>query len=528
MSQELRSLAAELTEAIKPRMIQVAEAYWRLATTGNEAEARRAAELETELRLFFADKETYVRLKAAAAAPTGDAMLDRQVLDLYHGYLENQLDKDEIEAMVTAANELEQIFATFRGTVDGKPLSDNEIRELLVASTDNEERRKAWRASKQIGEQVSAKLVALVKLRNAAARRLGFANFYEMQLELSEIKRTDLFALFAELKRLTDEPFARMKAQLDGEQAKRFGITPQGMQPWHYADPFFQEVPASESVDIDPYFAGQSIEELSTRFYDSVGLDVRDIIARSDLYERPGKNQHAFCTDIDREGDVRVLCNLKPNGYWMATMLHELGHGVYDKYVDPDLPWLLRRYAHINSTEAIAMYFGRLTRDPGWLHEIAGVDATEAERLGAALHEEQSRSMLIFVRWVLVMVGFESRLYENPDQDLNQLWWELVRDIQLVTPPEELNGHEWSTKVHIATVPVYYHNYLIGEVTASHLKHHIAQFSGTPRIAGNMRVGTWLQNQFFKPGALYTWNDLVEHATGEALNPRYFVEDFVR
>ena len=53
------------------------------------------------------------------------------------------------------------------------------------------------------------------------------------------------------------------------------------------------------------------------------------MIARSDLYEKPGKSPHAFCTDIDREGDVRVLANIVPNEYWMGTMLHELGHSVY-------------------------------------------------------------------------------------------------------------------------------------------------------------------------------------------------------
>ena len=59
------------------------------------------------------------------------------------------------------------------------------------------------------------------------------------------------------------------------------------------------------------------------------------MIARSDLYEKPGKSPHAFCTDIDREGDVRVLANIVPNEYWMGTMLHELGHSVYSQQEHP-------------------------------------------------------------------------------------------------------------------------------------------------------------------------------------------------
>jgi len=49
------------------------------------------------------------------------------------------------------------------------------------------------------------------------------------------------------------------------------------------------------------------------------------VIARSDLYEKPGKSPHAFCTDIDARGCCAWLANIVPSEYWMGTMLHELG-----------------------------------------------------------------------------------------------------------------------------------------------------------------------------------------------------------
>ena len=93
------------------------------------------------------------------------------------------------------------------------------------------------------------------------------------------------------------------------------------------------------------------------------------MIARSDLYEKKGKSPHAFCTDIDREGDVRVLANIVPNEYWMGTMLHELGHSVYSsKNIPQTLPYVLRSEAHILTTEGVAMMFERLSQAaaPGW------------------------------------------------------------------------------------------------------------------------------------------------------------------
>ncbi|MGE5673130.1 MAG: M2 family metallopeptidase [Mycobacterium leprae] len=527
LADDLRSLVAGIAADLREKTIVASKAYWELATTGTEAAAAAAAESETAIRVYLSNREVFARLKAAQAAPSGDRLLDRQVDGAYRAFLENQLEESEIAELVRRSSELEQIFASFRGKVGDRALSDNEIRAVLVKSADSAERRSAWRASKQIGEQVAPRLVELVKLRNQVARRLGYQNYYDLQLTLSEIKRADLFALLDELKRLTDAPFAAMKRELDAEQAVRFDIVPEDMRPWHYADPFFQELPTSAEVDLDRFFEGKQLEDLATTFYDGVGLETRGILARSDLYERPAKNQHAFCTDIDHEGDVRVLCNLKPNEYWMSTLLHELGHGVYDLYVDPELPWALRTIAHINSTEAIAMFFGRQTKDADWLQQIAGVPAAEAKNVANTLKRELSRSMLILARWVLVMVYFESQLYENPDQDLNGLWWKLVHELQLVTPPADLSGSEWASKIHLATAPVYYHNYLIGEVTASHIHHHVAKATGTTRVVGNQGVGEWLVERWFKPGAIYSWTELVEHATGEPLSPKYFVEQFV-
>ena len=105
--------------------------------------------------------------------------------------------------------------------------------------------------------------------------------------------------------------------------------------PWHYHDPFFQESPAVFDADLDAPYAKADILKLCRDFYAGIGLPIDDVIARSDLYEKKGKSPHAFCTDIDREGDVRVLANIVPNEYWMGTMLHELGHSVYSQQEHP-------------------------------------------------------------------------------------------------------------------------------------------------------------------------------------------------
>jgi peptidyl-dipeptidase A len=111
--------------------------------------------------------------------------------------------------------------------------------------------------------------------------------------------------------------------------AARLGIKPDEMMPHDYSNRFFQEAPNLTTQDFDKPLAAKDV----ARFYRERGLGADAILARSDLYERPGKYPHAFCTDIDRKGHVRTLMNIKPNQSWLDTSLHELGHGVYSHYV---------------------------------------------------------------------------------------------------------------------------------------------------------------------------------------------------
>jgi peptidyl-dipeptidase A len=241
-----------------------------------------------------------------------------------------------------------------------------------------------WEADKAVGREVQGDLLELVRLRNRIASELGFPDYYTMSLDLAEQSLGELGALFDRLDTLTIEPFRAAKHEIDTALAVRYGIDADDVRPWHYEDPFFQEAPRVFAVDFDGYYRNRDVVELSREFFAGIGLEVHDILARSDLYEKPGKEQHAYCLDIDRHGDVRVLANVKDDENWAGTMLHELGHAVYDSHIDRSLPFLLREHAHVFATEAIAMLFGRLSKDAQWMEEMLGLPATERETLASS------------------------------------------------------------------------------------------------------------------------------------------------
>jgi peptidyl-dipeptidase A len=528
---ELAAFIDKLVAELAPIELEHNRNYWKLATTGEEQYLAICTKLDSQMRLMFARKEPYEFLRGVAAAgPLTDDLLQRQLELLVNAYRAKQLPPEIIEKQVAIEKKLEATFTNYRAQLDGRAVSDNEIIEVLVGSDDSALRRRAWEASKQVGTMVEGDLFELVKLRNEGARALGFPNFYSMSMQLDELDEAELFALLDELEKGTQPLWDAYKGDLDARLSKRFGLPVAELAPWHYADPFFQQAPASE-VNVDPFYEGQNLETLTERYFSAIGFEIGDLLKLADLYERPGKNQHAFCMSVDRAAEVRVLCNNKSNEKWMGTMLHEYGHAVYDKYVDRSLPWLLRSSAHILATEASAMIFGRLSKNPVWMKRYPGADAAALAAQAGPISRAVREQLLVQTRWELVMIHFERALYTDPAQDLRALWTKLVARFQGVTMPAGRNAPDWAAKIHFSIAPVYYQNYLLGEMLASQLQDHVLEKvlgGGAGKwdgFCGDPRVGEWFKNEYYAHGRRFNWRVLVTRATGRPLESRPFVDE---
>ena len=527
----VRDYIEEHVAVLRPLLYESHLASWNAAVGEGDDAEERSARARAAVKRLYSDPAKAARVRAwLASGEVRDPLLRRQLVLLDHEHTGSQLPEETIEDLVRRSASLEQTFYTFRSSWEGERVGNNVLLDVLRDEKDSARRKEAWEASKQIGREVAEPLRELVRRRNAAARSLGFENYYVMELELQELDEARLFRILDGLRDGSDAAFRALRTQMDATLAERYGIAPEELRPWHWGDFFGQEVPDVSPVELDGFFRDADLEGEAAAFFRGIGLPVEDVLERSDLYEREGKDQHAFCIDIDRSGDVRTLCNLRPNEKWMSTLLHELGHAAYDKFIPLSLPFLLRTPAHTLSTEAIAMYMGRLTRDPEWLREVMGADLGEHE--AADIRDQLRLAMMVSARWILVMAYFERELYRDPDRDdLNGLWWELVERIQFIRRPEGRDEPDWAAKIHFSTAPVYYHNYLLGELMASQLTAHIdakvRRRDGGRSIRGDEAVGRFLREKIFAPGAALDWNELLVQSTGEGLDPRYFVEQFV-
>jgi peptidyl-dipeptidase A len=534
-AQEREAAVAEFVERVvaelEPLQRQHNEALWLASVTGEQIHQQESARLDTQIRKVFARRESYQFLREVhQAGGVSEPLLQRQALLLLNHFRAHQIRPEMIESMVRLEKTLDSRFNNHRAELDGERVSDNQLRRILRNADDAALRRRAWEASKQIGAEVVSDLLELVRQRNQAACEVGFDNYYSMMLTLDELDEAELFALLDELEQGTRPLFESYKRELDARLSRRFGIAPEALLPWHYGDPFFQEAPAVE-MDLDSYFRERSLPELAERFYAAIGFDIRGTLKRSDLFEKPGKNQHAFCVSIDRLADVRVLCNIKSNEFWMSTVLHEFGHAVYDQCVGRSLPFLLRAPAHALTTEASAMLFGRLSKNAVWLARYAGMDAADARRAAEIVGRAIRAQLLVQTRWCLVMSHMERQLYRDPSQDLVGRWWGLVERFQNVRRPEGRLAADWASKIHFSVAPVYYHNYMLGEIMASQLQ---ATLLGDvlgggedrwDRYVSSPRVGAHLEEKLYRAGKSVDWREAIRRATGRALTPAAFVDE---
>jgi peptidyl-dipeptidase A len=530
-----RAFLDAYTKKIRPLEIAANQAWWNANITGKDEHFKAKEDAQNEIDAVLSSPKDFAEVKAIKEAGNIDDKILARAIDLvYLAYLEKQVDPQLLKKMTALANSVEKKFSTFRATVDGKEMDDKEVRKVLKTSKVSERRQEVYEASKAVGKVVEAELLQLVQLRNQAARKLNFKNYHDLQLYLNEQDGKELVALFDKLDEMTRQPFKAAKAEIDAKLANDCNIKPQELMPWHYHDPFFQEAPNVFATNLDGIYANLDLLRLCSEFYRSIDLPIDRVIERTgDFAPKKGKNPHAFCIDLTRDGsDVRVLANVVADEYWMSTLLHEFGHSVYTSINIPEkLPYVLRLESHILTTEGVAMMFERLSKRRTWLEKM-GVKVDDAKGFDETASKIQRYRLLIFARWCQVMLRFEKSMYEDPDQDLNKLWWDMVERYQLLKRPQGRNAPDYGSKIHIVSAPVYYHNYMLGEMFASQLHHAIAKevFGGADPesvvYVGNKEVGRFMRERVFAPGRTVTWNALTHGATGADLSPAAFAKDF--
>jgi len=182
------------------------------------------------------------------------------------------------------------------------------------------------------------------------------------------------------------------------------------------------------------------------------------------------------------------------------------------------------------------MLFGSFPKVPKFL-EVVGLSGDELKKFGPAALQSLIAEKLIFSRWTQVMLRFEESMYRDPKQDLQALWWKLKKQYQLLNENDAKTSDsaDYAAKLHVVAAPVYYHNYMMGDLFASQVWSHVAKTFDNAKPFETVfigekskEIGNYFKEKIFAPGNMANWEELTIHATNHELSAKSFAEMFVK
>lgn len=467
--------------------------------------------------------------------------LEHVLLNAAEGPMSNP---DLVAARISAETAQASTLNSFEFKLHGKPITVNEIDNLLQSSTDLAERQAVWEESKESGKALKAGLIKLRDLRNGVAQELNYPDYFALQVAGYGMTTAEMIKLNDDFMRELRPLYLQLHTWAKYKLAEKYHQPVPKLIPAHWINNrWAQEWDGlAEGADLDSYFKNKTPEWIAhsaERFYVGLGFPKLpdSFWAKSDLYPVPvgdprKKNTHASAWHLDLEKDVRSLQSIESTTWWFKTSHHEFGHIYYfSSYTRDDVPPLLRTGANPAFHEG----FGELTA-------LASGMAPYLKSLGvlpADLKIDERTYMLTdspgipFIFWASgTMTHWEADVYANklPAEQWNARWWKYVRDFQGVEPPAE-RSEEWcdpATKTHIDDTPCYYYSYAIAQVFKYQLNDYIAkkilhQPPQSCNYADNKEVGAFLK-RIMEKGATEDWRKVIKDATGEDFSTRAMME----
>ena len=404
-------------------------------------------------------------------------------------------------------NSIMKTFINHRAEFEGEKRSANYFMRLMREESDRERRKRAWYANTLIASDIAPKLRKLIKRRNKLARECGAHDFYKFQLSAMGMTVDNLFMVLDKLDAITEEPYLQVL------EKRRMKLGLETIEPWDLG-----YISDTLVLVFDSCFKKDSLMSVLNRTMTGLGYDMDNLSLQYDLEPRPGKIESACCFPINVPDDIRVLANIDDGYSSYRTMFHEVGHALHCSYIDQPY-YALRGSPAGCVAEAMASFNEGLLHQPEWLAKYSGVPDSILSPILDIMHG----SRIVGLRFALAGVYFERELYRTDAENPTELYWDMYE--RLTFGPRHDDVALWALVHHYTDDPVYVHNYILGGLIAAQTLAYLKRTNGT--VIDNEATSEFLIDNYFKPGASKDWFELIEDATGEPLNAKYYIEDLL-
>jgi hypothetical protein len=291
------------------------------------------------------------------------------------------------------------------------------------------------------------------------------------------------------------------------------------VEPWDYR---FEAGRAEREIgDAAPR---ESLQRLSQRYYEDLGLDLAGARVIYDLDPRTGKAPLAYSDYVRRgrmrEGTwvptlVRVLANYGRGGLGpLNELVHENGHVAHmlalrtrPAFMDLGDAVFYEAFADVPSWSVY---------EPQWQLKYLGRAASESTSLRALYSD-----VMLDLAWSL----FDVRMLQRPDADPNAVWTSITQRYLHVRPHPELAW--WAMRVQLVDKPGYMVNYGLGALITADIRARIASELGG-FSTGDSRWFKWLSEHLLASGEEYETADLLRQFLGRPVSPDALIAQLER
>ena len=405
--------------------------------------------------------------------------------------------------VISFADSLATVGRTRWTEYGGNRLSPDQVLGVVVSEPNRTKRRDAYFAYASTGEDMLSGLAALVRLRNNAVSRLGYGSYHDAMLKADDFDQVRYLQLLGDLDRLTVEPY---RAVLD---SMRKVLAMEDLRVWDI-EYILQQTKAKAA---EYARAGKQMALVDETL---AGMGI--ILPKLPIYVDTAAGllgpEHDKVLAVHIPCDVRVRADIIDGTASLRALFRQMGRAVYLARIN-QASFLFAQPPAPCFEYGMGWVMSGLTGLDAWKRKYAGMP----DPLVVEQRLQRDFLKLYNVRRTLVHLYFEKALYENPAVDLNRVYSDFFERYLLI--PNVPGTLPWAEIMDDIVNPMTGQNLLLGECIAAQTYQYLDQKYGS--VLDNRRVFEFLTQNFYRFGGLDDWDNLVIHATGEELNPRYII-----
>lgn len=406
----------------------------------------------------------------------------------------------------------------------------------LMNTNDNEAvRQSAHQALLDVEQWLLANgFLELVKRRNAFARSLGYANFFDYSVEKTEHMSSEaLFSILDDFEQRTRDANQRSLTQL-AEQKGTAAVAAHNLV-YSYAGDVLKE--------LDPYAPFALSLRRWVESFGRLGIDYSGAELTLDLLDRKGKYQNGFChgpipSFYDQgqwiNAKVNFTSNAKPDqvgsGYsGMNTLFHEGGHAAHFANVKMNAPCFSQEFAPTSMAyaETQSMFCDSLLEDADWLKSYAKNSAGEAvpDDVIQAMIRANQPFKAYGERSILVVPYFERALYQLDDSELTaERVTALARETEQAILGVACSPRPLMAIPHLLSdeSACSYQGYLLAHMAVYQTRNYLTEQYGY--LTDNPQIGPLLAEHYWRQGNAQSLDACVRSLTGEEFNAKYLAQ----